>query len=389
MKHFDVVIVGAGPVGLNFAASLLKADLRVALVEQLPRNVLEEPAFDGREIALTHASVQRLRDNGVWERLPAAEISPLRDARVWNGSSPYYMQIDHRDGRAEELGFLVANHLLRRASWDCIRTADQLTLFCDTRVTAIAPAGDGTAACVSLADSTVLSASLAVAADTRFSETRRAAGIRASSQDFGRTMLVCRMRHAKPHHHIAWEWFDYGQTLALLPLNGACSSVVITVDELQARRLQQLSEMEFNSDVERRLRGRLGLMQLISQRYAYPLVSVYADRFALRRYALIGDAAVGMHPVTAHGFNLGLLGQATLAREVIAAATRGQDIGAPDLLGRYERAHRRATLPIYLATNALVRLYTAEAPPLRVARHALLRLADRITPFRKALASSL
>ncbi len=389
MRHFDVVIVGAGPVGLNFAATLLEANLDVALVEQLPRTVLENPAFDGREIALTHASAQRLRDNGVWAHLPAAEISPLRDARVWNGSSPFYMQIDHRDGHEEELGFLVASHLLRRAAWERIHTAPRLTLFCDTRVTAVTTAADGATARMCLEDGTMLSASLAVAADTRFSETRRAAGISATLRDFGRTMLVCRMQHEQPHHHIAWEWFDYDQTLALLPLNGACSSVVITVDGREAQRLQNLGEVEFNSDMQRRLRNRLGAMQLVSPRYAYPLVGVYADRFVARRYALIGDAAVGMHPVTAHGFNLGLLGQARLAQEVIAAAARGHDIGAPDLLARYERAHRRATLPLYLTTNALVRLYTAEAPPLRFARHALLRLADRVTPLRKVLATSL
>jgi 2-polyprenyl-6-methoxyphenol hydroxylase-like FAD-dependent oxidoreductase len=130
-------------------------------------------------------------------------------------------------------------------------------------------------------------------------------------------------------------------------------------------------------------------MQLCGDRHAYPLVGVYADRFVAQRHALIGDAAVGMHPVTAHGFNLGLKGQATLCREILAAERRGTDIGAAHQLARYEREHRRATWPLYAATNALVRLYTAEAPPLRLARHALLRAADRFTPFRRAVAAML
>lgn len=387
MTHFDVVIVGAGPVGLNFAAGLLDAGLRVAVVERLPRTVLENPPFDGREIALTHASKQCLQHNGVWQLLPAEEISPLRDARVWNGTSPFHLQIDHRDGHCGELGYLVANHLLRKAAWDKINDAPRLALFCNVSVTDVVT--DDSHAQVRLEDGTSLSATLAVAADTRFSATRRAAGIRAALTDFGRSMLVCRMQHAQPHHQTAWEWFDYGQTVALLPLNGECSSVVITVDAREASRLQNLSEALFNVEIERRLRGRLGSMQLISSRHAYPLVGVYADRFVAQRYALIGDAAVGMHPVTAHGFNLGLLGQATLAREIIAAADRRQDIGAPALLDRYQRAHRLATLPLYLATNALVRMYTAETLPARAARHALLRLTQRVTPLRRALAASL
>ncbi|MGC4010503.1 MAG: hypothetical protein QM805_16830 [Pseudomonas sp.] len=49
---------------------------------------------------------------------------------------------------------------------------------------------------------------------------------------------------------------------------------------------------------------RLGEMAQAGSRHACPLVAVYAERFAGRRSALIGDAAIGMHPITAHGFNI-------------------------------------------------------------------------------------
>lgn len=387
LQHFDIIVIGAGPVGLNFAAALSSTDLKVAVIEQLPHSVLADAPYDGREIALTHASVQCLRDNGVWERIPVAEISPLRDARVWNGSSLAQLFIDHRDGRRCELGHLVPNHQLRRASFERVRDAKHLTWFCESRVVDISL--EPSAAVVRLADGQAFSASLLVAADTRFSATRRAAGIGARSLDFGRTMIVCRMTHELPHHHVAHEWFDYGQTIALLPLHGDCSSLVITVDHQQARRLMALDLAQFNAELERRTQRRWGALQLVGERHAYPLVGVYADRFVAHRYALIGDAAVGMHPVTAHGFNLGLLGQATLAREVRAAAAVHQDVGDAERLGRYDREHRRATLPLYLGTNALVKLYTADAGPLRLVRHALLRAAQRATPVRHLLTASL
>jgi ubiquinone biosynthesis UbiH/UbiF/VisC/COQ6 family hydroxylase len=366
---------------------LSSTELRVAIIEQLPSAVLADPPHDGREIALTHASVQCLRENGVWKRIPVAEISPLRDARVWNGSSLTQLFIDHRDSRRCELGYLVPNHHLRRASFERVQDAAHLTWFCESRVVDISL--EASAAVVHLADGQVCSASLLVAADTRFSATRRAAGIGARSLDFGRTMIVCRMTHELPHHHVAHEWFDYGQTIALLPLRGACSSVVVTVDHQQARRLMAMDPTQFNVELERRTQRRWGALQLVGERHAYPLVGVYAARFVAHRYALIGDAAVGMHPVTAHGFNLGLLGQATLAKEVFAAAATHQDVGDAERLGRYERQHRRATLPLYLATNALVKLYTADAPPIRLVRHALLRAAQRATPVKRLLTASL
>lgn len=386
MQHFDIIVIGAGPVGLNFAAALRGTNLEVAVIEQLPCAVLADPPYDGREIALTHASVRCLRENGVWERIPVAEVSLLRDARVWNGGSLGQLFIDHRDGGCGELGYLVPNQLLRRASFERARDASHLSWFCESRVDDISL--ETAAAVVRLADGQALSASLLVAADTRFSATRRAAGIGARSLDFGRTMLVFRMTHELPHDHVAHEWFDYGQTIAVLPLQTSSASFVLTVDHQQARRLMELDPAQFNADLERRTRRRWGALQLVGERHAYPLVGVYADRFVAHRYALIGDAAVGMHPVTAHGFNLGLLGQATLAREVRAAAAAGEDLGDAEGLRRYEREHRRATLPLYLATNALVKLYTAQAPPLRLVRHALLRAAQRATPVRRFLTAS-
>ena len=85
---FDLVVVGAGPAGLCFARALRDSGLRIGLVERLEAATLATPAYDGREIALTQRSARTLRDLGVWDRLPAADLAPLRTARVLNGLSP-------------------------------------------------------------------------------------------------------------------------------------------------------------------------------------------------------------------------------------------------------------------------------------------------------------
>ncbi len=146
-----------------------------------------------------------------------------------------------------------------------------------------------------------------------------------------------------------------------------------------------MDEETFNRDVAVRFAQRLGPMRLVGERHIYPLVAVYADRFFGRRLALIGDAAVGMHPVTAHGFNLGLRGGAKLAGEIRAAHARGADIGAVGGLRRYHLAHDRVARPIYLGTNMLVGLYTDDRRPARVARNALLRPGNLLHPARRAI----
>ncbi len=381
--RYDVVIAGAGPAGLCFAASLRDTPLRIALVDRLDEAILAGPAYDGREIALTLKSVATLRALGVWERLPSSQVAPLHGARVFNGESLRSLDLRPPAVAAPQIGYLVSNHLLRRAAHEAARANVRLTCFARVHVTGVSCQAQ--AARVALEDGRVLEARLVVAADSRFSETRRAVGIAARMRDFGRTMLVCRMTHEVAHQRIAWEWFGHHQTLALLPLNGQCSSVVLTLPHAEITRLQRLPVDAFERELERRFALRLGRMGLDSERFAYPLIGVYASRFVAERYAAIGDAAVGMHPVTAHGFNFGLAGQATLAQLLRQAQHTGRDIACASLLRRYEQAHRRATLPLYLATNAIASLYTDESPPARLARGALLHLARQIPPVGSAL----
>jgi ubiquinone biosynthesis UbiH/UbiF/VisC/COQ6 family hydroxylase len=214
-------------------------------------------------------------------------------------------------------------------------------------------------------------------------------GIAADMHDFGKSMLVCCMTHDKPHHHAAWEWFGYGQTLALLPMYDGRSSVVVTLQSQQIEKLNQLDADAFARDIEHRFEGRLGQMSLISSRHVYPLIGVYPKRFVGKRFATVGDAAVGMHPVTAHGFNFGLAGIDTLSRAIRDAHAAHRDIASDALLQRYERAHRMATWPLYQATRVIADMYTRDSLPAKFARDVLLRIAEKVTPFKRAVAMSL
>src|SRR5690606_4031642 len=130
-----------------------------------------------------------------------------------------------------------------------------------------------------------LRARLVVAADSRFSATRNAMGIATHVRDFGRTMCVFRVELDRPHGGVAYEWFDYRQTVALLPLNGNRCSVVLTLPNCEMRRLLALDDAGFDREIAERLAPR-GRVRRISERFAYPVVTVYPSRFAADRYAL-------------------------------------------------------------------------------------------------------
>src|SRR5690606_12380911 len=122
-----------------------------------------------------------------------------------------------------------------------------------------------------LEDGRQLRAPLLVAADSRFSASRRAMGIPVAMHDFGRTMLVSRVRLGRPHEGVAWEWFGQGQTRALLPLNDGLASAVLTVPGAEAARLQALAPEAYGRALQARYRGRFGAMGLEGAVHAYPL----------------------------------------------------------------------------------------------------------------------
>ncbi|MFQ5609479.1 MAG: 5-demethoxyubiquinol-8 5-hydroxylase UbiM [Woeseiaceae bacterium] len=385
--NYDIVIAGAGPAGLSFTRLLADTGLKIALIEKQSRAALESPEFDGRDIALTHLSVRLLREIGVWDRLDADEKPPIREARVIDGTSPISLDFDVAREDVDALGYIVSNHNIRRALMAEVETLSGVELITDTAVTGVSASEGSTA--ITLSDDRVLSAGLFVSADSRFSETRRMIGIAAEMFDFGRICIVCRVEHDDPHDGVAFECFHYGSTLAVLPLYDNVSSVVVTAPMSQRDARMSMPEDEFALDVQRRFANRYGAMRLISERFAYPLVGVHAKKFCATRCALIGDAAVGMHPVTAHGYNLGLSGADLLAREIRTAVANNRDIGSPDLLRRYERKHLRSTRLIYRGTNEIVKLFTDDRAAARLARKIVLRLASRILPIKSVIRNKL
>ncbi|MBA1143094.1 5-demethoxyubiquinol-8 5-hydroxylase UbiM [Mesorhizobium neociceri] len=386
-NSFDIIVVGAGPVGLSFAASLARSKLKVALVEAQAREKLENPAFDGREIALTHASIRILRELGAWDIIPASDKSPLQGARVLNGSSAFALRFDSLSGSGQPLGVLVPNCRIRDALFKIICLQDHARLLCGHSVVNATNSNQG--AVITLSNGRQLTARLLVAADSRLSTTRDLLSIDADVNWLGHSMLICRVSHERAHHQIAIEWFDHHQTIAMLPLAEGVSSLLLTLSTNEADRLLAFDDDLFLAELTKRCGRRLGNLALASDRHRYPLVTTWAHRFCAPSVALIGDAAIGMHPVTAHGFNIGLCSQKQLAYRILTAYRDGRDIADPDMLRRYESYLRLSAGPLYHATNILVGLYSSERPAARLARHLGLRFAQHLPLVRHGISAML
>ncbi len=384
---YDIVVIGGGPAGLSFACSMAGLDLNVLLVEKSTLESISKPKPDGREIALTHHSRKILIKLGVWALIDEAEVSLLKEAKVFDGDSDALLNFDAKKSAIEALGYLVPNHLIRAALFQQASQTENVTILNELMVDGVSTTSLG--AEVSLSNGKTIRSKLVVAADSRFSEIRRKMGIPSVMKDFSKVMITTRMSHEKGHNHIALECFNYGHTLALLPLNGNVSSVVLTVPTDKLDDMLNLDEKKFNEMASDGFNGKLGQMKQIGERHSYPLVGIHAQKFRATRFALIGDAAVGMHPVTAHGFNLGLRGQDLLSLSIIRALKNGLDIGADAVLKEFERKQINLSRLMYFGTNGIVSLFTNDDLVMKQLRKLVLKFAERFPPVKSLITQHL
>ena len=385
--NFDVVIVGAGPVGLSFAKALSNTSLNIAIIDRQTSASLATPSEDGREIALTHLSKKILTRFGIWQEIDQNEISLIKEAKVINGASPYSLHFNHQDTSENTLGHLIPNRLIRAAAYKVAKENKDTKIVTNVGVDSFNI--DTNRVEVKLSNKEVIHSSLMIAADGRLSSARRSMGIPSEVKDFGKTVIVCKMEHEKPHHNVAYECFHYGRTLAVLPMIGNFSSIVITISSDQADSIMTMEDQAFNQDIQSRFNSRLGKMMITGDKYSYPLFASHASHFHANRFALIGDASVGMHPVTAHGFNLGLRGSETLATVIEEALSNKDDFTSDEILSKYNQKHQRSTRPLYYGTNLLVDLYNSEKLSAKVLRRLALRFGNNFWPVKRLIMGQL
>lgn len=381
-----VLIVGAGPAGLCLALALARQGTQVDLLERQPAEALDSPPSDGREVALTHASMRFLRQVGVWDHIPADGVAPLRQARILDRHDPGF-EVSAQPFDREQLGTLVSNHLIRRAAWQAATAQPHIRLHVGTSVERVET--DAAAARAHLADGSTLEAALLVAADSRFSQARRAMGIATTLHDFGRSMLLCRMQHEQVGDGTAWQWFGRDLTRAVLPVSAHVSSVILTQPDSRTQALMALPEAGFAAEVARLLEHRFGAMQLQGERHSYPMVATWARRFVATRFALVGDAAVGMHPATGHGFNIGLASAERLAWATALGQRRWQDPGHRRALARYEHQHRIGSAALFAGTQLVTRLFENNSPLAQPLRRGIMHAGRKLPVLQRALAVSL
>ena len=172
--------------------------------------------------------------------------------------------------------------------------------------------------------------------------------------------------------------------LAILPLKGNRSSIVWSETDAAARAISALDDVDFLDILRPRFGDYLGEIRLAGPRFSYPLNLTLANAYVAPRVALVGDAAHGVHPIAGQGLNLGFRDVAALAEVLVSAIRRGEDIGALDVLERYQSWRRFDSTTLALGMDTVNTLFSNDNPVLRAGRDLGLGMVQAIAPLRRA-----
>jgi 2-octaprenyl-6-methoxyphenol hydroxylase len=373
----EVAVIGGGPAGLMAAIALATAGVDTLLIAPPA-----EP--DHRTTALLAGSVTALETLGVWPAC-VSHAAPLRKIRLIDATQRL-IRAPEVLFTASEIGLDAFGHNIENrhliAALEARAAALKLPRIAGA---ALSIASDAAGVTIKHMNGETR-VKLVIGADGRRSLCRAAVGIGTNNRrTYPQTALTLNLAHARPHDDTSIEFHAENGPFTLVPLPGRRSSLVCVLDPTHVDELVAMNDAELSAEIERRAHSLLGVMTVEPDRGIFPLAIETADSFARDRIALVGEAAHVVPPIGAQGLNLGLRDGATIAEVVADARRQNIDIGAPEVLARYDTQRRADVTSRTIAVDLLNRSLLTDFLPAQGARGLSLYLVDRIGPLRRAL----
>jgi 2-octaprenyl-6-methoxyphenol hydroxylase len=366
---YDILIAGGGMIGASLALALGPLGLKVAMIEAVARTAGQQPSFDDRSTALSRSTQRMFEAMGVWPSVVAAS-TPIHHVHVSDKGRFGFSHIDAEEQGVEALGYVVINRVLGTVLQESLADVDNLDVICPASIVDVHVDDDMATVEISEGnESRTLTGRLLVAADGANSSVREMIGISATRVDYEQWAVIGNLLPGEAPANRAFERFTETGPIAMLPIADDRAAFVWMLPPDEAKRVLELEDAAFTASIQAAFGRRLGTFSRIGQRAAYPLSLTKANGLISRHSVVVGNAAHGLHPVAAQGFNLGMRDVAALCDCIADAKKDGQDIGGSAMLETYAEWRRPDQQKLVRFTDGLVRLFGDSRPTIRVLRN--------------------
>ncbi len=392
----EVIIVGGGMVGLSLALMLAKADIGVKLLEAIQYPNYDDAnlapyhsSFDARNSALSRRTVQIYQELGLWDALQE-HATPIYEVHITEQGSFGKARLKAEQEKVESFGQVIENAWLGRVLLQQVKQEALIELIDGVQVTSLTQDADWAyIEAIRGAEKIALQSKLVIAADGRDSFCRKALGIGASEHDYDQVAIVTTVQTSKPHNHVGFERFSPLGPLALLPLPGEYRrSVVWPVPAgTEGEWMGDENDQHFLDALQQTYGDRAGKFQKTGKRFSFPLSQVLAEKQAVGRVVLMGNAAHTIHPVAGQGFNLCMRDAYVLRRYLIEQNTQASDLGDAAMLLDYEKSRLTDQQRVIKFCDSVVRGFSNQNPILKFIRNTGLVAFDTIPGIKPLVAN--
>jgi 2-octaprenyl-6-methoxyphenol hydroxylase len=328
-KHKHLIITGGGILGSILASRLAQKGWHIFLVDPNPLTLSTTP----RAFAISFANAALLRSWGLGSALRLAP--PIRRVVVSHAGGVRHLSYCPEDVGKEALGFIVDENRLKI----CLQTALNNSSVKIAREKGICIQQESYKVQLQIESGKTISAPLIVGADGACSFVQQKIDGPDLTWDYEQEALTFIVKHAEPHHFVAYEHFAEEGPLAFLPLRGRRSAVVWSMRASDAQVFADDPCLLLHALIHHFGWG-LGTLKLASSIGRYPLSLRLPLRTCAERLVTIGDAAHRIHPLAGQGLNLGLRDVGLLEKALQDAVSLGLDPGSSGVLEAYTSKRR-------------------------------------------------
>lgn len=402
----DVCIRGTGIVGKTTALLLAQQGLKIALVGTQAKKAHKTKA-DIRSYAINTQSQKILKQLKAWPEEAACAVQNMHVYGDGEGLLAFNQSSsDQPKHPAQPLAHIVDATAIEEKLDKALEYQSHIKWVNENETTV---------------DTTAPTAPLTVICEGSNSKTRSTLGIEYESHSYQQTALVAQLSYRDGDPHTAYQWFDNGDILALLPRNtkhiakadaspSAPSqyALVWSVSANRAKELQALTAEELAITIANAIKTGastekstpnakdtntpitpISPIELHSVASSWPLRLAQAKQWTGHfsngnAWVLAGDAAHTMHPLAGQGLNCGLADVECLAR-TIESRDYFRSLNDMRVLRSYEREQKAHWQSLRNVTDGLQRLFTHNDARLHIARNWGMNRLNQVAPLKKWL----